>query len=69
VGVAGAVAAAGIAAATLVTLFVNADYNKGVIGAGMWFVMGIAYYVFYARKRLVLAPEEASAAAHERGRG
>jgi len=68
VGIAGAVAAAGIATATLVTLFTNADYNKGVLGAAAWFVLGIAYYVFYARRRLVLAPEEASAAAHERER-
>lgn len=68
-GIAGAVIAAAIAIATLVTLFLSADYNKGVIGAAVWFILGIAYYVIYARQRLILAPEEASAAAHEKERG
>ena len=42
----------------------NADYNKGVIGAAAWFALGIAYFAAYARKRLVLAPEEAAAIRH-----
>ena len=50
--------------ATLATLFRSADYNKGVLGAAVWFVLGIAYYALYARKRLVLAPEELSAFAN-----
>jgi ethanolamine permease len=54
----GAVFAAVVAAVTLWTLFVNPDYNKGVIGAAAWFLAGIAYFAFYARKRLILAPEE-----------
>jgi len=57
-GVAGAVFAALVAMLTLGTLFVNPDYNKGVIGAVVWFVAGIAYFALYARHRLILAPEE-----------
>jgi ethanolamine permease len=46
------------------TLFRNADYNKGVIGAAVWFALGVAYFIAHARKRLVLAPEEAAAIRH-----
>jgi len=61
VGIAGAVVAVVVAAATLGTLFFNADYNKGVIGAAVWFLLGIAYYAAYGRHRLILAPEEEAA--------
>jgi ethanolamine permease len=57
-GMAGAAVAAAIAIATLVMLFVNRDYNKGVIGAAVWFLLGIGYFVGHARRRLILAPEE-----------
>ena len=57
-GATGAWIAIVISAATLVVLFLNADYNKGVYGAAIWFALGIAYFAFYARKRLVLSPEE-----------
>jgi ethanolamine permease len=67
-GVAGAVIAAIIAVVTLVTLFQNQAYNKGVIGAAVWFLLGIGYYAGYARHRLVLAPEEESAIEHRQGR-
>lgn len=60
-GTAGAAFAAGVAVLTLWTLFRNPDYNKGVIGAAIWFVLGIGYYAAYARGRLVLAPEEQAA--------
>ena len=50
-----------LAAVTLATLFRNPDYNKGVIGAAVWFVLGVGYYAVYARKRLVLSPEEEAA--------
>jgi len=60
-GIAGAVIAAAIALVTLITLFGNAAYNKGVIGAAIWFLLGLAYYAAWARTRLVLAPEEQSA--------
>ena len=57
-GITGAWAAILIASVTLVVLFLNPDYNKGVWGAAVWFALGIAYFAFYARKRLVLSPEE-----------
>jgi ethanolamine permease len=67
-GIAGAVVAALVAVATLVMLFANRDYNKGVIGAAIWFLLGILYFALIGRHRLVLAPEEESAFAqrHER---
>jgi ethanolamine permease len=57
-GVAGAAVAALIAIVTLGTLFVNPLYNKGVIGAAVWFLLGILYFAFRGRHQLVLAPEE-----------
>lgn len=57
-GIAGAWVAILISAVTFFVLFLNPDYNKGVIGAAVWFALGIAYFAFYARKRLVLSPEE-----------
>jgi ethanolamine permease len=57
-GVAGAAMAIGIAVATLFTLFLNRDYRPGVVGAALWFLLGIGYFAFDGRKRLVLAPEE-----------
>jgi ethanolamine permease len=64
-GIAGAAIAALIAAVTLVTLFLNRDYNKGVIGAAVWFLCGIAYFALYARHRLILSPEEEFALAQQ----
>jgi ethanolamine permease len=65
-GIAGATVAGIIALITLVMLFRNHDYNKGVIGAAVWFVLGLGYYAGYARHRLVLAPEEEAALTHSR---
>jgi ethanolamine permease len=66
IGIAGAAIAMLIAAVTLVALFLNRDYNLGVIGAAIWFLCGLAYFAFYARHRLILSPEEAFAQAHQR---
>lgn len=57
-GISGAAGAALIATVTLVTLFLNPDYIRGVWGALIWFVLGILYFAAYARKRLILSPEE-----------
>lgn len=64
-GTAGAAIAMLISAATLVTLFLNRDYNLGVVGAALWFLCGIAYFAFYARRRLILSPEEEFALAQQ----
>jgi len=66
VGIAGAALAAAIAVVTLVTLFRNPDYNKGVIGAAIWFLLGTAYFAVHGRHGLVLAPEEQSALNHRK---
>jgi ethanolamine permease len=63
-GIPGAAIAILIAAVTLVFLFLNLDYRLGVAGAGIWFLCGIAWFALYARKRLILAPEEEFALAH-----
>jgi len=57
-GNAGAVVAILIAATTLVTLFLNRDYNMGVIGAAIWFLCGIVYFAVHSLHRLILSPEE-----------
>jgi ethanolamine permease len=67
-GAVGAAIAAVLAIVTLATLFRNPLYNKGVIGAAIWFLLGITYFAAYARRRLVLAPEEESALAHRKER-
>ena len=60
-GLVGAIVAAAVALVTLGMLFLNPDYNKGVIGAAVWFLLGIGYFAGHGRRTLVLAPEEAVA--------
>jgi ethanolamine permease len=69
VGIAGAVIALAVAAVTLLVLFGNPDYNKGVIGAAVWFILGIAYFAVHGRHGLVLAPEEEAALLHRKEKG
>jgi len=69
IGIPGAALAATVAVLTLLTLFRNPDYNKGVYGAALWFLLGIAYYAAYGRHKLVLAPEEQSAFDHRSSTG
>ncbi|MDQ1471161.1 MAG: ethanolamine permease [Bryobacterales bacterium] len=57
-GVPGAVVAIVIAGITLIALFMNQDYRIGVVGALVWFLLGILYFQLRGRKHLVLAPEE-----------
>ncbi|HEV3197072.1 MAG TPA: amino acid permease [Bryobacteraceae bacterium] len=66
VGVTGAGVAAVVAVLTLGTLFFNSGYNKGVIGAAVWFLLGIGYYAAYGRHKLVLSPEEEAAMMHRK---
>jgi ethanolamine permease len=61
-GVAGAVVAGVIAAVTLVALFlVDPVYQRVVVGAAVWYALGLAWFALWARHRLVLSPEEAFA--------
>ena len=60
-GIAGAVTALVISIFALIMLFANPDFRAGVIGVALWFLAGLAYFAFYARKNMVLSPEEAFA--------
>ena len=66
-GVPGAVVALLIALLTLVALFVTDPiYQKVVVGAAVWYGLGLLWFAVYARRRLVLAPEESFAlSAHD----
>jgi ethanolamine permease len=66
-GMAGAIIAGTIAAITLLFLFLNAEYRIGVIGCAVWYALGLAYFAFYARHRMILSPEEEYAIGHQRG--
>jgi len=57
-GNAGAIVAGLIALFTLVFLFMNTEYRVGVWGALIWFIIGLAYFAFYARHQMILSPEE-----------
>jgi len=58
-GIPGAVVTGIIALATLVTLFLNPAYNKAVYGVAIWYALGLLYFIFIGRHRLVAqAPEE-----------
>jgi len=54
----GAIVAGGIAALTLVFLFVNPDYRPGIYGVAIWFALSLCYFGLYARHRMILSPEE-----------
>ena len=61
----GAIISGLIATLTLFTLFFNAEYVKGVYGAVVWFILGLIWFAFHARHRLILSPEEEFAQAHQ----
>lgn len=61
-GVPGAIIALLIATLTLVTLFATDPvYRKVVVGAAIWYGLGLLWFAFFARRKLVLAPEESFA--------
>jgi ethanolamine permease len=63
-GMTGAGVALAIAAVTMIALF-SADpiYQKVVVGALIWYVLGLLYFAVYGRRQLVVSPEEAFAQA------
>jgi len=61
-GVPGALVALAISALTAVALFASdPTYRNVVIGAAIWYALGLVYFAVYGRHRLVLSPEEAFA--------
>jgi ethanolamine permease len=70
-GIPGAAIALAIAVVTLVVLFaVDPVYQKVVIGAAIWYALGLVYFAVYGRRRLVYSPEERFAAdSHARASG
>ncbi len=58
-GIPGAIFTGLMTMLTLVTLFIiNEEYVNVVIGALIWFALGIAYFAVIGRKNLVRSPEE-----------
>jgi ethanolamine permease len=57
-GVPGAVIAGGLAAISLIAIFLNAAYRPGVYGVAIYYGLGVLYFAIAGRHRLVLSPEE-----------
>ena len=61
-GVPGAAVALLISVVTLVALFASDPvYQKVVIGAAVWYALGLLWFALVGRHRLVRSPEEAFA--------
>jgi ethanolamine permease len=66
-GIAGAVIALGIAAVTLVALFVvDPIYQQVALAAALWYLAGLLWFALVGRRGLVYAPEEEFALLHAR---
>ena len=57
-GVIGAALTVVIAVVTLYFQLTDPIYRTGVMWVAVWFGLGIAYFALFARKRLILSPEE-----------
>jgi ethanolamine permease len=60
-GIPGAIVTIALSVITIVYQLLDPVFVSGVIGVGVWFAIGIAYFAVRGRHRLVLAPEEAFA--------
>jgi len=65
-GIAGAIVTLVLALLTLAFQLLDPVFVTGVLGVGVWFAIGIAWFAAVGRHRLVLAPEEAFALEVER---
>jgi ethanolamine permease len=63
-GIPGATMAVIIALVTIGFQLTDPTYRMGVLGVAIWYALAIGYFLLYARKRLVLSPEEAFAVRH-----
>jgi ethanolamine permease len=65
-GIPGALVALAISVVTLVGLFASDPvYRRVVIGAALWYALGLAWFALVGRHRLVLSPEESFAMGYE----
>jgi ethanolamine permease len=39
-------------------MFLNEAYRPGLYGAVVWYALGVLYFAFIGRHKLVLSPEE-----------
>jgi ethanolamine permease len=54
----GAAIAGAIALVSLISLYLVESYRPGVVGTAIWFGLGIIYFAFAGRHKLILSPEE-----------
>lgn len=57
-GIPGAVVTVVIAAVTIYFQLLDPVYRAGVLGAAIWYALGLTYFAVVGRHRLVLSPEE-----------
>jgi ethanolamine permease len=57
-GIPGAVVTVVIAVVTIYYQLQDPVYRTGVYGAAIWYVLGMLYFAFVGRYKLVLSPEE-----------
>src|SRR4029078_5505945 len=58
VGTPGAVVAGGLAAISLIAIFLNSAYRPGVYGVAVYYILGVLYFAIAGPHRLVLSREE-----------
>jgi ethanolamine permease len=61
----GALACTAIAVICLISMFLNPAWRPGLWGALAWYVLGVLYFAFVGRHKLVLSPEEEFAMTHK----
>ena len=57
-GIPGAVVTIVIAAVTIYFQLLDPVYRAGVLGAAIWYVLGLTYFAVVGRHKLILSPEE-----------
>ena len=66
-GIPGAVVTIIIGAVTLLYQIQDPNFFKGVFWVLVWFAVGILYFAFVGRHKLILSPEEEFALEHKEG--
>jgi ethanolamine permease len=61
----GAIVTIVIAAVTLYYQVLDINFAKGVMYVGIWFLVGIIWFLLFGRNRLILSPEEEFAMEHK----